>query len=174
MHLPDLDGRASRCPRTNLINVVNQYSYILILAIGMVMVIITGHIDLSVGSVAAFTGIIVAVVMRDWNCPWSARDPARPRRSASLIGAWQGFWVAFVGVPAFIVTLAGMLIFRGGNQFIGESTTIPVPQEFRHDRRRLPARARPNTGFNNLTHAPRRAQRRVVIFNEIRRRRNAR
>lgn len=53
----------------NLINVVNQYSYILILAIGMVMVIIMGHIDLSVGSVAAFTGIVVAKAMADWNLP---------------------------------------------------------------------------------------------------------
>src|SRR6478736_4590385 len=52
----------------NLINVVNQYSYILILAIGMVMVM--GHIDLSVGSVAAFTGIVVAKAMADWDLPW--------------------------------------------------------------------------------------------------------
>ena len=56
----------------NLINLVQQYSYILILAIGMVMVIIAGHIDLSVGSVAAFTGIIVSISMQQWHFPWWA------------------------------------------------------------------------------------------------------
>jgi len=114
---------------TNLINVVNQYSYILILSIGMVMVIIMGHIDLSVGSVAAFTGIVVAKSMDDWGLPWWAAILLGLAVGVA-IGAWQGFWVAFVGVPAFIVTLAGMLVFRGGNQFIGQSTTTPVPQEF--------------------------------------------
>lgn len=114
---------------TNLINVVNQYSYILILAIGMVMVIIMGHIDLSVGSVAAFTGIIVAKSMADWNVPWPFAILIGLAVGVA-IGAWQGFWVAYVGVPAFIVTLAGMLIFRGANQVVGQSTTVPVPPEF--------------------------------------------
>ncbi|MDQ0894223.1 multiple monosaccharide ABC transporter permease [Agromyces ramosus] len=114
---------------TNLINVANQYSYILILAIGMVMVIIMGHIDLSVGSVAAFVGIVVAKAMAEWNIPWPLAIVLGLVVGA-LIGAWHGFWVAYIGVPAFIVTLAGMLIFRGGNQFIGQSTTIAVPQEF--------------------------------------------
>ncbi len=113
----------------NLINVVNQYSYILILAIGMVMVIIMGHIDLSVGSVAAFTGIIVAKAMADWNVPWWG-GILLGLGVGALVGAWQGFWVAYVGVPAFIVTLAGMLFFRGANQWIGQSTTVPVPKEF--------------------------------------------
>ncbi|MDR5699516.1 multiple monosaccharide ABC transporter permease [Agromyces aerolatus] len=114
---------------TNLINVVNQYSYILILAIGMVMVIIMGHIDLSVGSVAAFTGIVVAKSMADWNVPWPFAIVIGLLVGVA-IGAWQGFWVAYVGVPAFIVTLAGMLIFRGANQVVGQSTTVPVPPEF--------------------------------------------
>lgn len=113
----------------NLINVVSQQSYILILAIGMVMVIIMGHIDLSVGSVAAFVGIIVAQSMSEWNVPWPFAI-AIGLVVGALVGAWQGFWVAYVGVPAFIVTLAGMLIFRGGNQWIGQSTTTPVPPEF--------------------------------------------
>lgn len=124
-----IKGQGLTLSPTNLINVVNQYSYILILAIGMVMVIIMGHIDLSVGSVAAFTGIIVAKSMADWNLPWPLAIVLGLVVGA-LIGAWQGFWVAYVGVPAFIVTLAGMLIFRGGNQLIGQSTTVPVPQEF--------------------------------------------
>ncbi len=113
----------------NLINVISQYSFILILAIGMVMVIIMGHIDLSVGSVAAFTGIIVAKSMADWNLPWYLAIVLGVVVGA-LVGAWQGFWVAYVGVPAFIVTLAGMLFFRGANQWIGNSTAVPVPQEF--------------------------------------------
>ncbi|GAA5150268.1 sugar ABC transporter permease [Microbacterium pseudoresistens] len=113
----------------NLINVINQYSFILILAIGMVMVIIMGHIDLSVGSVAAFVGIIVAKSMADWNLPWPLAILLGLVVGA-LVGAWQGFWVAYVGVPAFIVTLAGMLFFRGANQFIGQSTTVPVPKGF--------------------------------------------
>ncbi|MBW1639517.1 multiple monosaccharide ABC transporter permease [Microbacterium resistens] len=115
----------------NVINVVNQYSYILILAIGMVMVIIMGHIDLSVGSVAAFTGIIVAKSMAEWHWPWWAAILLGVGVGV-LVGAWQGFWVAFVGVPAFIVTLAGMLFFRGANQFIGDSATVPVPKEFQY------------------------------------------
>ncbi|WP_460797500.1 multiple monosaccharide ABC transporter permease [Microbacterium sp. GXF0217] len=113
----------------NLINVVNQYSFILILAIGMVMVIIMGHIDLSVGSVAAFVGIIVAKSMAEWNLPWPIAILLGLGVGA-LVGAWQGFWVAYVGVPAFIVTLAGMLFFRGAQQFIGDAQTIPVPKGF--------------------------------------------
>ncbi|MGB7979550.1 MAG: multiple monosaccharide ABC transporter permease [Candidatus Nanopelagicales bacterium] len=114
----------------NLINVVAQYSYILILAIGMVMVIIAGHIDLSVGSVAAFTGICVAKSMADWGIPWPL-GIAVGIGVGILVGAWQGFWVSRVMVPAFIVTLAGMLIFRGLNQVLGQSATVPVPEGFK-------------------------------------------
>ena len=113
----------------NLINVVSQQSYILILAIGMVMVIIMGHIDLSVGSVAAFVGIIVAQSMSEWHVPWPFAIGIGLVVGA-LVGAWQGFWVAYVGVPAFIVTLAGMLIFRGLDLWIGQSTTTPVPADY--------------------------------------------
>ncbi|MEL5991907.1 multiple monosaccharide ABC transporter permease [Microbacterium phosphatis] len=113
----------------NLINVVNQYSYILILAIGMVMVIIMGHIDLSVGSVAAFVGIIVAMAMSEWNIAWPLAIVLGLVVGA-VVGLWHGLWVAVVGVPAFIVTLAGMLFFRGANQWIGDSQTISVPREF--------------------------------------------
>ncbi|MBF4606214.1 multiple monosaccharide ABC transporter permease [Curtobacterium sp. VKM Ac-1393] len=114
---------------TNVINLFLQYSYILILALGMVMVIIAGHIDLSVGSVAAVVGIIVAQSIAVWNFPvWAAIILGLA--VGALIGAWQGFWVAFVRVPAFIVTLAGQLIFRGVNQIIGNSTSVPVPNSF--------------------------------------------
>lgn len=115
----------------NVINVVSQYSYILILAIGMVMVIIMGHIDLSVGSVAAFVGIIVAQSMANWHFPWWAAILLGLVLGA-LVGAWQGFWVAFVRVPAFIVTLAGMLFFRGANQWFGQSTSVAVPTDFQY------------------------------------------
>ena len=113
----------------NLINLVNQNAYVLILAIGMVMVIIAGHIDLSVGSIAAFIGIVVATAMVSWHFPPVAAF-ALGLAMGVIIGAWQGWWVAYIGVPAFIVTLAGMLIFRGANQFFGSSNTITVPSAF--------------------------------------------
>ncbi len=113
----------------NLINLVNQNAYVLILAIGMVMVIIAGHIDLSVGSSAAFVGIVVATAMVSWHFPPAAAIVLGLVLGAA-IGAWQGWWVAYVGVPAFIVTLAGMLIFRGANQFFGNSNTVTVPSSF--------------------------------------------
>lgn len=113
----------------NVINVVQQYSYILILAIGMVMVIIAGHIDLSVGSIAAFVGIIVAQSMQFWHFPWYLAVLLGLVIGVA-VGAWQGFWVAFVRVPAFIVTLAGQLIFRGANTLIGNSTAQPTPASY--------------------------------------------
>ncbi|WP_430593639.1 multiple monosaccharide ABC transporter permease [Humidisolicoccus flavus] len=134
----------------NVIAVVNQYSYILILAIGMILVIIAGHIDLSVGSVAAFTGIVVAKAMADFSVPWYLAI-VLGLVVGMLIGAWQGFWVAYVGVPAFIVTLAGMLLFRGGNQWIGAATAVPVPAEFRVIGAGYLPEVGPNTGYNNLT-----------------------
>ena len=112
----------------NVANIIVQNSYILILAIGMVMIIIAGHIDLSVGSVAAFIGAVSGVLAVHWGLPWGLAIVLSLLIGA-LVGAWQGFWVAYVGIPAFIVTLAGMLIFRGlalvvlGNQNIGSFPT---------------------------------------------------
>lgn len=96
----------------NMTNLVLQYSYILVLAIGMVIVIIGGHIDLSVGSVVALTGAVSAVVVVKGGNPWWMGVLAA-LAVGLLVGIWQGFWVAYVGIPAFIVTLAGMLLFRG-------------------------------------------------------------
>ena len=96
----------------NLTNIVLQYSYILILAIGMVIVIIAGHIDLSVGSVVALTGAVSAVLVIKNGMPWWVGVLAA-LAVGFVVGVWQGFWVAYVGIPAFIVTLAGMLLFRG-------------------------------------------------------------
>lgn len=96
----------------NISNLIVQNGYILILAIGMVMVIIGGHIDLSVGSVAGFSGAVVAVLMITVGLPWYAAL-AICILVGALAGAFHGFWIAYVGIPSFIVTLAGMLIFRG-------------------------------------------------------------
>ncbi|MET3719314.1 MULTISPECIES: multiple monosaccharide ABC transporter permease [unclassified Arthrobacter] len=156
----------------NVINLFNGNSYILILAIGMVLVIIAGHIDLSVGSVAAFVGMVVAIAMRDWDLPWFLAILLGLGLGA-LIGAWQGMWTAYVGIPAFIVTLAGMLIFRGAQQFVGQSNSIPVPREFQYIGAGYLPEIGPNTGFNNLTLLLGLAGVAFVIFSEVRRRRTA-
>ena len=114
----------------NLTNLVLQYSYILILAIGMVMIIVAGHIDLSVGSVVALTGAVAAVVVIREGLPWWVGIIAALATGA-LVGIWQGFWVAIVGIPAFIVTLAGMLIFRGLTmQTLDNVSLSPFPSEY--------------------------------------------
>ncbi|MDR1956262.1 MAG: sugar ABC transporter permease [Treponema sp.] len=96
----------------NLTNLVLQNSYVLILAVGMMLCILTGNIDLSVGSVVAFVGAVSAMLMVD-----AQMNPFAAMLLALLIGgaigAWQGFWIAFFHIPAFIVTLSGMLVFRG-------------------------------------------------------------
>ena len=125
----------------NWSNLVVQNGYILVLAIGMVMVIIAGHIDLSVGSLAAFIGAVSGVlVVRpleqdgwDWlpALPWWAGIIGAILVGA-LVGVWQGYWVAYVGIPAFIVTLAGMLLFRGMALMTLQNSNIgPFPDEFR-------------------------------------------
>ncbi|MDE9364972.1 sugar ABC transporter permease [Luteipulveratus sp. YIM 133132] len=134
----------------NMMNLLNGNSYILVLAIGMVMVIIAGHIDLSVGSVAAFVGIVVAKSITNGGIPWWA-GILLGLAVGLLVGMWQGFWVAYVGIPAFIVTLAGMLIFRGANQFVGNSNSIPVPEELQTIGGGYLPEVGPDTGYNNLT-----------------------
>ncbi|MFE9750420.1 multiple monosaccharide ABC transporter permease [Saccharothrix saharensis] len=115
----------------NISNIIVQNSYVLILAIGMILVIIGGHIDLSVGSVVALTGAICAVLTVQMGLPWPLAVLITLLAGA-VIGAAQGYWVAFFGIPAFIVTLAGMLVFRAltltvlGNQGIG-----PFPDQIR-------------------------------------------
>ena len=116
----------------NVSNIVVQNSYILILAIGMVIVIIAGHIDLSVGSVVAFSGAIAGVITVRHNMPWWA-GVIGALVVGVLVGVWQGYWVAFVGIPAFIVTLAGMLIFRGAAMVtLGNAQISPFPDAFRN------------------------------------------
>jgi putative multiple sugar transport system permease protein len=114
----------------NITNIVLQYSYILVLAIGMVLVIIAGHIDLSVGSVVALTGAVSAVLVIKNGMPWWVGMLAAIAVGLA-VGAWHGFWVAYVGIPAFIVTLAGMLLFRGLTlQVLDNISLSPFPPEY--------------------------------------------
>lgn len=118
-----LTGGINFTPR-NVTNIVIQNSYILILAVGMVLVIVAGHIDLSVGSVAAFAGAISAML-------YNAGFGILPTIVLSLIvgaaiGAFQGFWIAYAGIPAFIVTLAGQLLFRGLTYIITNISPIAL------------------------------------------------
>ena len=115
----------------NVSNLIVQNSYILILAVGMVMVIIAGHIDLSVGSVVAFIGAMSGVMISEWHVPWPLAVVLCLVLGA-LVGAWQGFWIAYFGIPAFIVTLAGMLAFRGAAQIaLGNQQISFFPTGFR-------------------------------------------
>ncbi|MGO1057101.1 multiple monosaccharide ABC transporter permease [Crossiella sp. CA198] len=115
----------------NISNIIVQNSYVLILAVGMILVIIAGHIDLSVGSVVALTGALCAVLTVRLGLPWPLAVLVT-LVAGGLIGAWHGYWIAYFGIPAFIVTLGGMLVFRAltlnvlGNQGIG-----PFPEPIR-------------------------------------------
>lgn len=115
----------------NVTNIIMQNSYIIVLAIGMMIIIITGEIDLSVGSVAAFIGSIAGVLIATLDLPVTLGIVVCLLLGA-VIGAWQGFWVAYVKIPSFVVTLAGMLLFRGLTLVVLEGRTIaPFPNEFR-------------------------------------------
>lgn len=96
----------------NLASLIQQNAYVMVLAVGMMLVIIAGHIDLSVGSTVAMVGGVLGIAMVSWNLPWPVAV-ALGLLVGLLVGIWQGFWIAYVGIPAFITTLAGMLIFRG-------------------------------------------------------------
>ncbi|MFI3617345.1 multiple monosaccharide ABC transporter permease [Enterococcus avium] len=114
----------------NITNIVLQNSHILVLAAGMLLVVLLGFVDLSVGSVMAFVGAIAGMMMVNNNMsPWIAVPVCLA--IGALIGAWQGFWVAYVGIPAFIVTLAGLLMFRGLTQVVlGGQSLAPFPRAF--------------------------------------------
>ena len=114
----------------NISKLVMQNSYILILAIGMLLCILTGDIDLSVGSVVAAIGAIAGTLIISKGFSVGTTVVAC-LAIGLLIGAWQGFWVAFVRVPAFIVTLAGMLLFRGLTMVILDGNTLsPFPDSY--------------------------------------------
>jgi len=114
----------------NITNLVLQNSYILIMAIGMLLVIVAGHIDLSVGSIVAFIGATSAVMMVNLHINVGVTIVACLLLGA-LIGAWQGFWVAYIKIPSFIVTLAGMLVFRGLTLVMLQGASVgPFPKAF--------------------------------------------
>ncbi|RCX16872.1 multiple monosaccharide ABC transporter membrane protein [Anaerobacterium chartisolvens] len=114
----------------NVSKLVMQNSYILILTIGMLPCILTGNIDLSVGSIVAVIGAVSGTMIISMHQPvWLAVCVCLLLGIA--IGAWQGLWIAFVRVPSFIVTLAGMLIFRGLTMVILDGNTLgPYPASY--------------------------------------------
>ncbi len=114
----------------NMTNLILQNSYIVIMALGMLLVIIAGHIDLSIGSVSGFVGAVAAIMMVPWKM-----DPfitmAACIALGAMIGGVQGYFVAYHKIPAFIVTLAGMLIFKGlALTVLGGASVGPFPKSF--------------------------------------------
>ncbi|WP_217240527.1 multiple monosaccharide ABC transporter permease [Streptomyces sp. AC555_RSS877] len=135
----------------NVSNLVLQNSYILILAIGMMLVIIAGHIDLSVGSLTAFVGAVGAVLMVNHDIPWPIALVMCLAIGAAA-GAAQGFLIAYLGIPSFIVTLAGMLTFRGLTEIFLEGQTIgPFPEGLQKVANSFLPEVGPDTNYHNLT-----------------------
>lgn len=114
----------------NLTNLVLQNSFIVIMALGMLLVIVAGHIDLSVGSIVAFVGAVAAILTVQYQMNF-VLAALICLVVGGIIGAAQGYWVAYHRIPSFIVTLAGMLVFRGLTLFIlGGKNIGPFPTEF--------------------------------------------
>ncbi|MBQ3794940.1 MAG: sugar ABC transporter permease [Butyrivibrio sp.] len=110
----------------NVSNLISQNAYVFVLATGMLLCILTGgNIDLSVGSVVCFVGAVGALLMVNLNVPvWLAI--LIMILIGTAIGAFQGFWIAFVRIPPFIVTLAGMLAFRGLSNVVLNGLTVSI------------------------------------------------
>ncbi len=114
----------------NLTNLVLQNSYIVIMALGMLLVIVAGHIDLSVGSVCGFVGALAAVLMVNYEWHFVPATIVCLVVGA-LIGAAQGWFVAYFHIPSFIVTLAGMLVFKGlALALLNGQSVGPFPETF--------------------------------------------
>ncbi|HNW62885.1 MAG TPA: sugar ABC transporter permease [Piscinibacter sp.] len=114
----------------NLTNLVLQNSYIIIMALGMLLVIVAGHIDLSVGSVCGFVGALAAVLMVNYEWHFVPATIVCLVVGA-LIGAAQGWFVAYFHIPSFIVTLAGMLVFKGlALALLNGQSVGPFPETF--------------------------------------------
>ncbi|MAQ38941.1 ABC transporter permease [Thioclava sediminum] len=114
----------------NITNLFLQNSYIIIMALGMLLVIVGGNIDLSVGSVMGFIGAFAAVLIVSMDLPVAVAIPACLVMGMA-IGAVQGYFVAYWKIPSFIVTLAGMLVFRGLSLWLLEGQSIgPFPKSF--------------------------------------------
>ncbi|MEU8968890.1 multiple monosaccharide ABC transporter permease [Streptomyces monashensis] len=135
----------------NVSNLVLQNSYILILAIGMMLVIIAGHIDLSVGSITAFVGAFAAVLTVQHHLAWPVALVLCLLVGA-VAGAVQGFLIAYFGIPSFIVTLAGMLLFRGLTEILLKGQTLgPFPNGLQKIGNGFLPEVGPNTNYHNLT-----------------------
>ncbi|AYN41521.1 sugar ABC transporter permease [Streptomyces dangxiongensis] len=135
----------------NVSNLVLQNSHILILAIGMMLVIIAGHIDLSVGSLTAFTGAFAAVLTVEHGVSWPIALVLCLLVGA-VAGAVQGFMIAYLGIPSFIVTLAGMLIFRGLTEIFLQGQTLgPFPDGLQKMGNGFLPETGPDTNYHNLT-----------------------
>lgn len=114
----------------NLNNLILQNSYIIIMALGMLIVIVSGNIDLSVGSVMGFIGALAAVMVVKMGFSMTMTI-AVCVVVGGVIGAAQGYWVAYWKIPSFIVTLAGMLVFRGLSLWLLDGQSVgPFPREF--------------------------------------------
>ncbi len=113
----------------NVASLIQQNAYVMILAVGMVMVIIGRHIDLSVGSLVGFIGGVIGLLIVNQGLPWIVVVLIAVG-IGMLVGSWQGFWVAYMEIPAFIVTLAGMLIFRGLTVVLVQRTVSGLPSSF--------------------------------------------
>ncbi len=114
----------------NVNNIVLQNAYVLILATGMLLCILTGNIDLSVGSVVAFVGAVSAIMMVDWGWP-VLLTMIFALLIGIAVGAFHGYFIAYMRIPAFIVTLAGMLIWRGLTMVILKGQTkAPFDESF--------------------------------------------
>ncbi|MFE0523718.1 multiple monosaccharide ABC transporter permease [Streptomyces sp. NPDC058954] len=135
----------------NVSNLVLQNSYILILAIGMMLVIIAGHIDLSVGSLTAFIGAFAAVLTVSHHVPWPVALVLCLLMGA-VAGSIQGFLIAYGGIPSFIVTLAGMLLFRGLTEILLKGQTLgPFPNGLQKIGNGFLPAVGPNTNYHNIT-----------------------
>ncbi len=136
---------------SNFQNLLSGNAYVLILALGMLMVIVIGQIDLSVGSVAGFTGMVMAKASHDLNLPWYVAVLIALLIGA-LVGAWNGFFLAKLGIPGFITTLGSMMMFRGAVIWISRSISVPAPEELRFfGAGYMPEWGPKFTGMNNST-----------------------
>lgn len=128
--LVSAQGKPMFLQAPNITNIFLQNGHIIILALGMLLIIVAGHIDLSVGSVAAFTGAVAAWLTVDLELPVPIVIVIT-LIVGGLIGAAQGYWVAFWRIPSFIVTLAGMMVFRGATMLLlGGQNIGPFPKSF--------------------------------------------
>lgn len=116
----------------NITNLVLQNSYIITMALGMLLIIVSGWIDLSVGSVVAVVGALAGVLMVRYHVNWVV-VVAISLLVGAVIGAFQGYWVAYLKIPSFIVTLAGFLIFRGLTIALLQGESVgPFPRGFQN------------------------------------------